>query len=109
MAAAYQSATMMATTVTTGRTRSAKSPGVEEAASCKTAVSVVIAMPRAQGLAHSVGDSEERRRLSHVEAATGGKVAVHNFKDAPGTRTHHHDPAGQEHRLGDGVRDEHDR
>ena len=72
--------------------------------------SVVIGMPGPQALADAVGDGEELGRLADVErCGRAARSQSITSLDAARARRHHHDPRGQEHRLGDRVRDEHHR
>ena len=66
-----------------------------------------------QRLAHRGDHVEERALLAELVGA-GGALGVgaephrHDLPDASGPGRHHDDPVGEEHRLGDRVRHEHD-
>src|SRR5438067_1135668 len=61
----------------------------------------VIGMPGTQGAAHPQRDVEEGRRLTHVERAVGGQVALDGLEDASRPRRHHDDAIGQKYCLRD--------
>src|SRR3982750_4326410 len=67
--------------------------------------SILIGMPRAQGLADAVRDGEEFRRLANVELALARQVAIDHFENAPRPRAHHHDAGREEPPLGNRVRE----
>src|SRR5687768_17192158 len=50
----------------------------------------------------------EFRRALEIEGARPRERHVDDFGDAPGPRRHHHDAVGEQHRLGNGMRDEDD-
>src|ERR1700733_8797861 len=106
-AAMYQTATMQPATTEIGRACPPhRRPSV---LGRRAATSIDIGMPLAQATAHAMRNLDEFGRLADLEGALAREVAVYDVVDAPGTRRHDDDLGGQEHRLGDRVRDEHHR
>ena len=62
-----------------------------------------------QGLAHLGDRGVEPVVLPGVVVTTSTQTDIDHVGDPPRARRHHDDPVGQVHRLGDRVRDEHDR
>ena len=88
-------------------TAGADRPAVGHAGS--TRASVAAARPRAA--AQRPADLGDRRRRSPATGGSRRRRAPAGRRRStsvirPGPRRHHHDPVGQEHRLGDRVRDE---
>src|SRR5580698_11359648 len=114
-AATYQIAINASTITTTGAKRT--TVGCQRISAGRAAENVplvteallVIGMTRAQARAHALRDLEEFRRLANFQRTVAREIATDNVDDPSRPRRHDDDLGRQEHRLGDGVGDEHDR
>src|SRR5262245_28491999 len=73
----------------------------------ESTASVVIAVAGAKRFPDAMCYVEKARGLAHVQASSGRQIVADDLQDASRSRAHHHDPVGQEHRLRNRVRDEH--
>src|SRR5581483_4819168 len=80
----------------------------ERAGAAPIVSAVVIAVAGAETGAYAMGDLGELGRLAEIERAVGWQMGLDHIDDAARARTHHDDARREEHRLGNGVRDEDD-
>src|SRR5579872_3519581 len=109
-AATYQTAISTRTIVTTGAKRSTSGCCRKRPlrSAGKASVLLVIGMPCPKADPNPLRNLQEFRRLTNFQRAVARKIAVDDIDDAAGSRRHHHDLGGQEHRLGNRVGHEQD-